>query len=482
MMDSPPVELRGHGELAIKVLHVSDTHNMHWSIEKRFPFPAADILLHTGDFTNNGQAGELASFAKWLCHLSPRFKAIAVIPGNHDWYATTLAVASGELSASDVVAPGFYRNLLNGAVRGGLPANCFVLDHDELVVNGLRIWGSAWVPWNPCRRSDGSSKSPVLFEAWKARGGTETHRFGEIPMGVDILMTHGPAANIMDCTGTPGRGWGYSDALTAHIKRAAPSVHFFGHLHEQRGEWRKDARGGGYTGGIEYKVREGAEPFVTTGPPPKEYPCKLVSCNAMANHPGKDGGAKHIAAPARLVTLLLPREPGRVPAARGDTGDVPFVGEKVLIRSVGHRSFLTPPDGQAVVMRKEESAEHWWDILECPHEPGSVYFVHCNTQKCLDTQGTGPVDIWNGGNPIDQLIVDNVSIDAGNLRWRIIPCDKEPGAVYIVNTRHGQFLDAHERYVQAWNNNGRDVDTVIRENISKHAGNLRWILQAAVRA
>merc|ERR1719277_2047143 len=129
------------------------------------------------------------------------------------------------------------------SVAGGLPANCVVLDHDVAVVEGLRIWGSPWCPWNPCARSDGVNKrsreGAILFQAWKDRGGTEEHRFGEIPTGMDILLTHGPAARIMDCLGQPGHGWGSSEALFSHIQRTAPRVHLFGHLHEQRGEWRK---------------------------------------------------------------------------------------------------------------------------------------------------------------------------------------------------------------------------------------------------
>merc|ERR1711972_1017020 len=94
--------------------------------------------------------------------------------------------------------------------------------------------------------------------------------------------------------------WGSSQDLNKAIKRARPRMHLFGHLHEQRGVWQRDASGG-YVGGVEYQTEEG-QPFPTIGPPPQDWPCDLVSCNAMSNHAGHEGiEFAYIAGPPRLI-------------------------------------------------------------------------------------------------------------------------------------------------------------------------------------
>merc|ERR1712032_398222 len=152
---------------------------------------------------------------------------------------------------------------------------------------------------------------------------------------------------------------------------------------------------------------------------------------------------------------------------------------RVFIKSVAHQGFLSAPDGCVVRTQRDGSPDCLWDILDCPHEPGSVYLLHCSSQKCLDTRGEGQVTIWSHSKyrSVDQLIENNVSVHAGNLRWKITPCPHQPGTVYIVNTRHGKFLDVVGKTVQVWNNNGNDIDTVVRENTSEHAANLRWVLE-----
>ena len=83
--------------------------------------------------------------------------------------------------------------------------------------------------------------------------------------------------------------------------------------------------------------------------------------------------------------------------------------------------------------------------------------------------------MWNNdGRDVDTVIEQNTSASAGNIRWQAIPCAREPGAFYIVNVRHKKLLDTHGSGVSVWNNNGRDVDTVIEQNTSASAGNLRW--------
>merc|ERR1712048_1058093 len=120
------------------------------------------------------------------------------------------------------------------------------------------------------------------------------------------------AREIFDTAGYSQNGkeiqcwlWGSSADLNDAIKRARPRVHLFGHLHEQRGVWQRNSVGD-YIGGVEYEPVVGS-PFPTTGAPPIDWPCDLVSCNAMCNHGGHEYDATgnhstgHIAGPARLI-------------------------------------------------------------------------------------------------------------------------------------------------------------------------------------
>ena len=48
----------------LTLLHLSDTHGLHRSIETR-DLPEADILVHTGDWSENGTDQEHADFNAW---------------------------------------------------------------------------------------------------------------------------------------------------------------------------------------------------------------------------------------------------------------------------------------------------------------------------------------------------------------------------------------------------------------------------------
>jgi len=224
---------------------------------------------------------------EWFGTLKHRFKRILVIAGNHD-----------------VRRPHSQTNLKD------VLTNATVLDHevaeDVFKEFGLKIYGSPW-----CARKPG--RDP----------GGEGHLFGNIPHGMDILMTHGPAHRIFDTAGysqsVHGDGirchlWGSSSDLNDAIVRAQPRVHLFGHLHEQRGVWQRTSSGN-YVGGVEYEAAEGQR-FPTTGAPPQDWPCELVSCNAMCNHGGHESAAtgdpansrKRIAGPARLIRAIRSSE------------------------------------------------------------------------------------------------------------------------------------------------------------------------------
>jgi len=272
-------EIQNMDQQVVRLLHASDTHNMHNQIETVFPFPEADIFIHTGDLTEHGAMEEFHSVNEWFGRIKHRFKHILVIGGNHDVH--------GNRGTIDL------KNVLSNAT---------VLHHEmaDAVLKefGLQIYGSPWCAWKP-----------------SADPGGKDHLFGQIPNAIDVLMTHGPPLHIFDTADYEevGKGkkkkivcytWGSSPDLNDAIQRAQPRVHMFGHLHEQRGVYQRD-QSGNYVGGVEYQAVPGHR-FPTTGGPPKDWPCDLISCNAMCNHEGHEHALSgeahaHIAGPARLI-------------------------------------------------------------------------------------------------------------------------------------------------------------------------------------
>jgi len=178
----------------MKIVCISDTHEMHGELK----VPDGDILIHAGDFTGRGEARAIRKFDDWLGTLPHIHKII--IAGNHDF-----------LFESD---PKRARALLT---------NCTYLEDDETDVEGLRIYGSPWQPW---------------FYDWAfnlQRGAEIKRKWDKIPIGIDILITHGPPAGYGDeCE--RGERVGCIELLTA-IKRTKPKYHIFGHIHENPGVW-----------------------------------------------------------------------------------------------------------------------------------------------------------------------------------------------------------------------------------------------------
>ena len=290
----------GAGHL-LRILHLSDTHNMHRSIETNFgPMPDADILLHTGDFTNDGTEAEYADFHDWLTSLKPRYKHILVIPGNHDLRESNNSALAGTLDPKKVLHPGF--------IQSKLP-NVKVLHHETVNIEGLTIYGSSWDPWHvdACPENGASQQADRNF-MWEAKEDkTEKHRYDQIPPNTHIYMTHGPPMYLLDFVGektdwAPKGNWGSSAALRGCIEALKPQVHCFGHLHEQRGFFWKDPSTGKFAGGVEYERLPGEGPFATIEVPSASYPCQLISNNSMLNHYTlEETNTRYLKGPPRLI-------------------------------------------------------------------------------------------------------------------------------------------------------------------------------------
>lgn len=158
--------------------------------------PAGDILVHAGDLTRHGDLDELVDLNAWLGELPHRHKI--VIAGNHDWCFMEGAEACAYLLS-----------------------NAIYLQDSAATVAGVMFYGSPWTP----RFYDWAFMLP--------RGAPLRERWARIPVGTQVLVTHGPPYGQRDRT-VQGEHAGCEE-LGATVRRLRPQLHIFGHIHEGAG-------------------------------------------------------------------------------------------------------------------------------------------------------------------------------------------------------------------------------------------------------
>jgi len=165
----------------MKVFHISDTHNRHSLMSD---LPDADVIVHSGDFTETSSEEEILSFLNWFIEL--RYKYKIFVTGNHDCLLW---------SADDIE---------------DLPDNVFFLQNRSCTIEGVTFFGLGY-------NSD----------------------INLIPKGIDVLVTHEPPLMILDKAGPPmadivGEHLGNRE-LRERVIEAKPRYHLFGHAHEAYG-------------------------------------------------------------------------------------------------------------------------------------------------------------------------------------------------------------------------------------------------------
>lgn len=171
----------------MKLVLISDTHEQHDKLGK---LPDGDVLIHAGDYTYTGKHFAKQQFFTWL-HNQPHKHKIH-IAGNHDF---------GEPKEGISMEGAHY--LYDSGVE----------------IDGVKFWGSPWTP---------------RFGQWAFMYPPAENRWGMIPDGTDVLITHGPAEGILD------RPFGNRDSagcrhLTERVYAIKPKVHVFGHIHGSHG-------------------------------------------------------------------------------------------------------------------------------------------------------------------------------------------------------------------------------------------------------
>ena len=171
--------------------------------------PDADVLVHAGDITSNGEMSTIKDFADWMSGLPYKHKLC--VAGNRDWnFSNHNKIESLELFEK---------------------AGITYLQDSSVIIDDLKFYGNPHTPF---------------FYAWAfnlQRGKDIAMEWAKIPSDVSVLISHGPPFGILD---EVPRGFGQFenagckdllDRIT-QLKNLKFSCH--GHLHESRGTLTKN--------------------------------------------------------------------------------------------------------------------------------------------------------------------------------------------------------------------------------------------------
>jgi 3',5'-cyclic AMP phosphodiesterase CpdA len=195
----------------MKIVHISDTHGSHehkigvW-LEEIAEQEQPSVIVHSGDFMRHAMNyQDLTDFLEWFMKLPFQHKIL--VPGNHDIWTEQLE----------------NNNELRQAV---LPYGLHFLIDEEVVIDGVKFYGSPYTPWF-CDWG---------FQLYQHE--QEVH-WKQIPDDTDVLITHGPAKNVLDYIslqdGVPKEALGCA-YLGERIAEIDIKAHLFGHIHGAYGK------------------------------------------------------------------------------------------------------------------------------------------------------------------------------------------------------------------------------------------------------
>jgi hypothetical protein len=179
------------GNERIRVVVLSDTHNMHSKLD----IPEGDILIHCGDFTHKNDwktakyPSSLTLFNEFLGTLPHPIKL--VVAGNHE-------IGFNNWKYTEI------QELLS---------NCIYLSDTGVKIHDLFFWGT---PWTTSSNMAFSCRSRDIHEKWE-----------KIPSETDILISHLPPKGILDL----GRSGDPDFANCSICLQNHPNFHHWDQIH-----------------------------------------------------------------------------------------------------------------------------------------------------------------------------------------------------------------------------------------------------------
>ncbi len=180
-----------------KLVLIADTHGRNDLLDG---LPDGDVLIHCGDCTRYGSRAGLQEFVEIYGALPHKKKIL--IAGNHD---------------------GCFQKHPKEARAIVKDARVTYLEDDNIRINGLNYWG---IPWTP------------TFNNWWFMGDEDflAEKWAQIPASVDVIISHGPPAGILDGPEVAG-SQSQADIVDILLR---PRLNVFGHIHEGYGYHKKN--------------------------------------------------------------------------------------------------------------------------------------------------------------------------------------------------------------------------------------------------
>ena len=180
-----------------KIWHISDTHTYHDLLE----VPEVDMVIHSGDAANvrdkYQNQKEFLEFLDWFGTLLVGYRIFS--PGNHDTCLDTKLIREEDFTSRGII----------------------YLNEDEVVINGLKIYGQPYTPTYGSGWSFNCARDK-MYKHWD-----------KVPDDIDILVTHGPPKGILDLSYSREGDLEFCGDLTLKRKMFMnrPKLVCFGHVH-----------------------------------------------------------------------------------------------------------------------------------------------------------------------------------------------------------------------------------------------------------
>ncbi|OQO11793.1 hypothetical protein B0A48_03520 [Cryoendolithus antarcticus] len=207
-------------------LIISDTHNFEAATaEEGCPLaqkmPRVDVLLHCGDLTQVGGLSAYKKALKLLASIDAELKL--VIAGNHDlsldgeYWATHLDEDDDPNEHDEAI------EIMTGKLAKEAGVTYLMEGTHHFTLSNGAAFSLFASPFQP-ECGEWAFGYPRNVD----------HFVSKAPGNVDIMMTHGPPAGILDLVPGKNERIGCNSLLKA-VEKARPKLHCFGHIHEGYG-------------------------------------------------------------------------------------------------------------------------------------------------------------------------------------------------------------------------------------------------------